>query len=245
MMLARPLLGVRREQLRAFLRARGAAWIDDPANANPAYERVRVRARLAALEAAGFEPMRLTRLAAKLRARAERLDRQASALIARAARFQGERIVLACEQWFGETDVRRRALSVLLAAAAGAAREAAPSAVARLEARLTAPDFRGACLGGALLSRRGADIIVSRDPGALRGRADGAIPPPALPLEPGIEAVWDGRLALSATEPGWSVSVEQGEAWLARGQTRLAAPEWGAVARTNLLLQARIAHLLG
>jgi len=40
---ARPFLGVRRDDIRAYLRQKGIAWIDDPSNDNPAFERVRVR----------------------------------------------------------------------------------------------------------------------------------------------------------------------------------------------------------
>lgn len=45
--LLRPLLGVRRAELRAWLTAQGASWIDDPANSDPRYARARARARLA------------------------------------------------------------------------------------------------------------------------------------------------------------------------------------------------------
>lgn len=41
--LLRPLLGVPREDIRAFLRCRGQGWLDDPSNVNRAFERVRVR----------------------------------------------------------------------------------------------------------------------------------------------------------------------------------------------------------
>ncbi|MDV6332516.1 tRNA lysidine(34) synthetase TilS [Asticcacaulis sp. 201] len=53
--LYRPLLDVRREALRGYLRDAGVNWIDDPANDNPASLRARVRAGLrggAAAEAA-------------------------------------------------------------------------------------------------------------------------------------------------------------------------------------------------
>lgn len=43
----RPFLGLARAEIRSFLQARGVSWIDDPSNANPAFERVRVRARIA------------------------------------------------------------------------------------------------------------------------------------------------------------------------------------------------------
>lgn len=41
--LLRPLLHARRADLRAWLKARGETWIDDPANADPRYARARVR----------------------------------------------------------------------------------------------------------------------------------------------------------------------------------------------------------
>ncbi len=48
MLVVRPLLSVRREALRSYLRSTRVDWLEDPANANPTFERVRTRARLAA-----------------------------------------------------------------------------------------------------------------------------------------------------------------------------------------------------
>jgi tRNA(Ile)-lysidine synthase len=42
--LLRPLLGISRQRLTATLLARGVAWIDDPSNADPRFERARLRA---------------------------------------------------------------------------------------------------------------------------------------------------------------------------------------------------------
>lgn len=39
----RPFLKAERDTIRDYLKARGQAWIDDPSNDNPAYERVRLR----------------------------------------------------------------------------------------------------------------------------------------------------------------------------------------------------------
>lgn len=203
LVLARPLLGARREALRAMLRARGAEWIEDPANADPAFERVRARAALSALEAGGFDPMRLARLAERLRARAEALASEAAALIARAARFDGGRIVLDPGAWrAGAREVRRRALSALVAAAAGAPREPQAEQIARLDERLDGPSFEGATLGGAHISPASGFIILERDRGGVGGRADGAPGLPATELPAGVEIVWDGRLALCASAPG-------------------------------------------
>ncbi|MDD9334132.1 MAG: ATP-binding protein, partial [Bartonella sp.] len=44
--LIRPLLGVKRETLQAYLRLKGKTWIDDPTNEDRNFERVRVRQSL-------------------------------------------------------------------------------------------------------------------------------------------------------------------------------------------------------
>ena len=239
--LARPLLGVRRTHLRDTLHARGGLWIEDPANANPMFERVRVRARLAALEAQGLDPMRLTRLAAKLRPRVEQLDQEAAALIGQVARFDGERIIVARANWSGGAEARRRALAALITAAAGAMREPNPSAIEALEARLSTGGFAGASLGGARLAPLGAEIVLTRDVGALQGRADGALPLAPLPLPAGVRTVWDGRLAVTAPEPGWSVVAEVGRPRFVKGGMAL---EVGQLGSERWLLEARIQHLL-
>ncbi|MBB1250024.1 tRNA lysidine(34) synthetase TilS [Rhizobium sp. G21] len=41
---ARPLLALRREEIRDYLRARATPWVDDPSNGNPDFERARLRA---------------------------------------------------------------------------------------------------------------------------------------------------------------------------------------------------------
>lgn len=48
---ARPFLNARRHDIRGALMKRGLTWIDDPSNANPEFERVTVRQRLARADA--------------------------------------------------------------------------------------------------------------------------------------------------------------------------------------------------
>ncbi len=54
--IVRPLLECRRDELRAFAAARGASWIEDETNADPAIPRNRVRSRLLPVLAAEFNP---------------------------------------------------------------------------------------------------------------------------------------------------------------------------------------------
>jgi len=76
----RPLLGVTRARLRAEMEARGAAWLEDPSNAEDRYERVRVRRALETL--AGLD---ITR--ERIVESAERLRRARGAIVSAAAAF--------------------------------------------------------------------------------------------------------------------------------------------------------------
>ena len=55
---ARPLLKVRRLDVRGALMKRGLKWIDDPSNANPDFERVAVRRKLARADAGALDDLR-------------------------------------------------------------------------------------------------------------------------------------------------------------------------------------------
>jgi tRNA(Ile)-lysidine synthase len=236
--LARPMLGVRRAALRDHLRERGAEWIEDPANENVAFERVRVRRQLAALEAAGFRTERLAKIATRLRGLAEAVNAAAAALISGAARV-GEDIHIARAAWIGPLAVRRRALSSLIAAAAGADTEPPADSVAELEARFLDDGYRGETLGGALVSPLTEGARLARDPGAVLGRRDGTPGVEALALTPGVEAVWDGRYALIADAPGWRAAPgPEGP-----GLFRFVGPG-GAPPRVRSLLVEHIAHRL-
>lgn len=236
LLLARPVLAARRQELRVFLKQRDATWIDDPSNENTAYERVRVRARLSDLERTGLDVMALVRLANRMRAIANGVDYAAAELIERAATFDEGAILIGRDAWDAEAAVRERALSVLICAASGESRAPAPDAVERLARRMRALDFRGATLGGAELSARGSRLVVMRDTGALSGRAGGREPlaPVALPVD--AELVWDGRIALTASALGGMVYADG-------SKPRIEAPRGGHVA-THWLLASRVAHLL-
>jgi tRNA(Ile)-lysidine synthase len=92
--LARPLLGFSRAALRAFLKARRQTWLDDPMNSEARFARSRIRGLMPALEAAGLSPARIADAAAHLaRARAA-LELAAEAVLTRAARPDGARMLI-------------------------------------------------------------------------------------------------------------------------------------------------------
>ena len=76
----RPLLGIARAELRAWLRAQGIGWTDDPSNVDPAHERARVRAALAALGADAPPAAMLARTARRMGEAAAALDWAAAGL---------------------------------------------------------------------------------------------------------------------------------------------------------------------
>ena len=242
--LARPLLGVRREALREYLRQRGAAWIEDPSNSSVHYERVLTRTRLAEQEAAGFDPMRLAAIAERLAPLAAQIDAEAAALIERVVRIEYGSACFKMADWAPAGVVYERALALLIAAASGSAYAPHPTKARVMNAFIFSRrhPFKAQTLGGAVVRRHGDEIRISRDRGALYGRADGARAIPSLPLEAGVETVWDGRVAVKMDEPGWTIVLgRNAQPELEKDGVRLpiaaASPRW--------LLEERVQHLLG
>lgn len=239
--LARPLLSTRREPLRELLRARGGEWIEDPANANALYTRVRARQALADMEREGLDPMRLASLAERLQPHVRAIDEAAAALIAAAARFADGEISIDRTLWSADGEIARRALQALITAAGAQQRAPSPAQIEPLAAALTQSSFTGATLAGVQLGPRETSIILRRDRGALVGRAGGAPPMPPLPLAPNVPTVWDKRVVLTMPEQGWSVAVEDGAPLLARDAERRPL----AAASPNWIVKDRARHVLG
>jgi tRNA(Ile)-lysidine synthase len=73
MMIARPLIGLRKRDLIAFANACGAPFVDDPSNTDPRFARTRLRALLARLGEEGLDAEALDRLARRARETEEAL----------------------------------------------------------------------------------------------------------------------------------------------------------------------------
>lgn len=90
----RPFLGIAREALRHWLRARGIPWVEDPSNDDPRFDRARARAMMGALAGLGLTRDRLVRTAGHMgRARAS-LVGQARRLAAEQVREEGADLLL-------------------------------------------------------------------------------------------------------------------------------------------------------
>jgi tRNA(Ile)-lysidine synthase len=86
LVLARPLLGVSRDQLRAYLKAKKQAWLEDPMNQDTGFDRVKIRKAQGALAQAGLTAARIAAAAAHLARARESLDVMTTAVVLRAVR---------------------------------------------------------------------------------------------------------------------------------------------------------------
>ncbi|EYD71127.1 tRNA lysidine(34) synthetase TilS [Limimaricola hongkongensis] len=227
----RPLLELRRDDLRRWLEERGLGWDDDPSNTDPRFLRVRARAALKAIEPVGVTPdglvataerMALARealehLADDLSSRATRLACGAVAIKAEAlARAPAEtrlRLVSAALRWIGGSVYRPR-LGALRAALDGAA------TARRTLGGVVLEPWRGALW----LSREIAATGPAAEIGApwdgrwivtgpvLPGARIAALGPAGLPQCPGWRELGVARAALLASPAVW------------QGETLIAAP---------------------
>lgn len=195
--LLRPLLGVAGVRLRATLRSAGALWIEDPSNEADRFERVRIRKAAGVLSDLGFGNDKLA-LSARRLARARDAIEYGLAGLRERVRLDlhgGAFASFVYGEWStGPAELRLRLLGRLIASYGG---EADPVRLAQLEAleeRMLGPEFEGATLAGAVVSRHGENIRVWREMG--RGG------PETLKLQPGTAAVWDRRFRVRAPADG-------------------------------------------
>lgn len=179
--LVRPLLGVRREALRAYLRANRIGWADDPTNEDAAYERVRVRRRLSD-PAAFADAIRMAERAAQERVR---LGEAAAGLIATAVsplpgliRIDPDAFIAA------DKAAAAYALRLLLATAGGTEHLPDETRTAALLGRFGEPALR-ASLSRTTLERRKGAVYLRREARGL----------PEAHIAAGSE-IWDGRFRL-------------------------------------------------
>ena len=188
------------------IKAQGIGWSDDPTNLSLDFERPRLRAARAGLDALGLtDPMLALsagRLLRALRAVEKAVDRFCSAgegavTVHPSGFLTLDRVML---QAAGE-EIAMRALGRAIAAAGGSDE---PPSLGKLEiiaAGVLAPEAADATwtLARALVTGRGAVLTVEREPGRE--------PFPVLELTSGAQATWDRRFRVSAG-PAMSGPVE-------------------------------------
>jgi tRNA(Ile)-lysidine synthase len=186
--LLRPLLTVPGARLRATLVAGGLDWLEDPSNARPEFERVRLRQARAALAALGLTNHQIALSARRLERARSALELRVEELLVRARLdlHAGAYASLDRDSFLAAApELRLRILSRLIAAFGG---QAVPVRLAKLEhllEQLSRTGFKGATLGGCAVVRHADALWVYREAGRFR--------PPELFLEPGAFEIWDRR----------------------------------------------------
>jgi tRNA(Ile)-lysidine synthase len=211
--LCRPLLNLRRADLRRWLEAAGLAWLDDPANDDPRHPRVRARRAIAeGVCPPMLDEARPTAVAGLWRAEpwgGVALDREG---LTRAEPGQAVRL-----------------LQIAAACASGAERLSRPARAVGLLARLKAGEAFVATLGGARIEAGAGQVAMEREAGEA---ARGGLQP--LALEAGAAAVWDGRFEVAADPAGLVVEALCGKAVRLNPENRVVLRGVPAAARPAL-----------
>lgn len=196
--LLRPMLGLRRADIRAWLAERDESWIEDPANEDLRYARSRARAALLGATPPK-EPGERPPLAQLVSAVAT--DSAGGMSIDRSAVRRAP------------LDAVARYLAVACVCAGGGARPAAPDRARRLADRVRSQEIFAASLAGARLEAEAGTLSIFREAGE---RARGGLAP--LRLSAGQSGVWDGRFEVWSNREVQITSLAGHAAQLPRGQ---------------------------
>ena len=153
--IARPLLDFGREELRSHLLSEGVAWLEDPMNEDPRFSRVRVRALMPALEAAGVSQQRIVDAARHLARARQALDTDTDELLGAHSSIDGSGKVLLDRQALcaAPREIGLRALSKLIVGVSGASyRPRFERLMALYSALCATPKFRARTLHGCRMS---------------------------------------------------------------------------------------------
>ncbi|MCB2056805.1 MAG: tRNA lysidine(34) synthetase TilS [Novosphingobium sp.] len=193
--LLRPLLALRRNDLRRYLQSLGQAWIEDPSNMDGRFERVRLRRLLPELADDGISAERLAALAADCASLASVLRGHVQRWIrAHVTEYDAGYCQFPAADFNAQPlRLRLQVLGRIIAHYGGSTPERGE--LERL-APIMAERPSRRTLGGALIWARGGDFMVGREP----GRIDPA--PVVVPSTGWI--LWDKRFKVTAP-PGAAI----------------------------------------
>ena len=231
----RPLLSVRREQLRTYLAEAGAEYFDDPSNDDTGFDRIKMRQALGTLGALGIDVDQINETTERLRAAKQVVYTSTRDLSLACTRVLsvGEVQIDTKRLLSGQSAIRLRILSEAIRYVSGAYYVPRAHSVAQILNEIATEDFRAATLHGVVLRQKGAETVLRREP----GKTDGSV---------GVGEVWDGRWIVSGKKQGMVKSLgESGlnrlEAWRDTGWSREALLTTPSVWVDEELLSAPLA----
>lgn len=186
----RPMLEVSRQRLREFLISRGQGFFEDPSNADPAFERIRIRQAGELLFQLGLKPGALALTARRLARARQALELAADEVEARLVAFQAEGHAIVDLALFQKApeEIRLRLLARLLVRIGGASQPAQLEEIERLNEWLKAGHGQARTLGGCRVHRRSKSLIIGRECGRLAAQP--------VRIKPGQTLLWDNRFKI-------------------------------------------------
>jgi tRNA(Ile)-lysidine synthase len=197
----RPLLGVAKDRLSAFLEAEGQPFITDPSNLNPAFERSRYRYSVGA-DARRIDEAELSTETRKRASARQARERAGNALLCRAVRVHPAGFALLDPGTLtaaSHAEVERL-LSALVATIGGARYPARRETISHLREFLNSARKRGHTLGGCRFIRWRNRVLVARELASA---------PSPTRLPPGEPVIWDRRFKV-IVPPAESVPLSVG-----------------------------------
>ncbi len=173
--LLRPMLDIRRADLREFLVARGEVWIEDPANDSLLFARSRAR-------------LDLTKNPAPIAIRRSPKD---LTTLSRKVRFQGEFVLARQSLREASREVARALVGRACVCAGGGSRPAKGARLDRLTKALLGSEDLVATLVGCRVEADLEQIRWARNSGEIRRGGRGS-----LAIEGGVASIWDGRFEI-------------------------------------------------
>ena len=233
----RPLLELRREALRDFLRENGRDWREDPSNAVERFDRVKARRALGLLGPLGVDAEGLSATAHRMAVARAALEHYAREAVAAFARVEGGDVVLARPGFdLLPEETRLRVLSEAIRWVGGAVYRPRLAALQGAVAELATA--RRHSLQGTILTRTTAAWRVGREWVAVRD------------LRAPVGELWDGRWRIEGPEVSGVEVRALGEAglaacpaWRATGLARATLVTTPAVWRGEVLVAAPLAGL--
>nr|WP_281501841.1 tRNA lysidine(34) synthetase TilS [Aliiroseovarius sp. F20344] len=228
----RPVLGCKREDLRAELTSRGMTWVDDPSNDDTRFDRVRVRQAMDDLATLGLDQNRLVSTAQRMSDAREALAYSAHQAAEALVKVQLGDVEFPVEAYaLLPTETRHRLLAAAIGFVSGATYRPRYDALKEVEQQALSRQRR--TLSGCVLSLKAGQLVVGREFQAVRSKS-------ALPGE-----VWDGRWVLSGPD-GTQVralgeAISNCDDWRATGHSRDRLMTTPALFDKETLLAAPIA----
>lgn len=188
--LIRPMLDIPREDLRAYLRAEGISWIEDPSNQDLRFDRIKARNALATLEPLGITTRSLSEVAKNFSQAREALEWCTQRLAREATELDQGDVLLDLSVFNSLPDELSRRLLIHIVGWIGGA-DYAPRRAAVNEGLQALRIEKPATLGGCQMAINRQQARVFREYQAVRD------------LSAPAGQIWDGRWLLQGPEtPG-------------------------------------------